>query len=254
MATVQVEIYNPLPSPARALDPERVIFDDADKEIREIEAARRITLAKELGLTAVVRTTLRMGTLQGAVVTIPYPLLTAEEVRVWYRFLPTVYSTQMPVAGTVLIGQSQVRDMKDYAFDQPPISVLEAWKAARDQKLFDTYEIRTPEAVQRPDPILLGWKHHTTGPIGPFLIARWGEALQDFAEIKKAVAAGGATLAAMQQQMSSLQRFSQPSLSWIGASINDGISTTFPMSGTISTTGTSTGFLSSLGSAFGLHG
>ena len=118
----------------------------------------RIELLRELGL-------------QAQLADLTYPRLTQDEASVWEKFLPRIY------------GGHQI-GVKNYSFDEIPLEVLQEWKHAKDLKIFDRIFIRTPEKEIYPDPILLGW---IDGGKDFWLIARWGESLLPFNEIRSLV-------------------------------------------------------------------
>lgn len=186
MATVEVEVY--ATGTGRALDPQRPA--SLEDEIREHELIAQRDAAARVGLTQVVATCeWRLAQLRCAR-TIAFPLLTPREVSVWRRFLPMTYSSRI----TSKNQSSQFfQPMESYAFDVPPLSVLELYASVQATQVFNHYEIWTPERPL-PEPILVGykkWLGQPLGqpwPIGPFLLARWGEALEDFETIAQTVA------------------------------------------------------------------
>lgn len=136
-------------------------------------------LIKTLGLSGQQR---YMETLEKAK-NVPYKLLSQEEARTWRNYLPSAY-----VEDAVLAGASDRRfrfsvmnRLSEYDFDLIPIAVLEAWQDCRQMGYFSSYEVWTAE--DQPDPLLVG----RLGSL-IFLIARWGESLKPFDEIKQEVA------------------------------------------------------------------
>ena len=102
----------------------------------------------------------------------PYPLLTKEELCIWCEFLPRKYGGNSPLP------------LSDYSYDLIKQEVLEEWEWASDLGIFDGFLIRTPESKVQEDPILLGYRNT---PAQYYLIARWGESLLPFAEIRTRV-------------------------------------------------------------------
>jgi len=96
-----------------------------------------------------------------------YHEITSEEMRIWEVWLPGSYTDSM-----LLI----------YSFDQIPATVLTAWEAAKALGVFQSFTIRTPETKKAQDPILIGWLKDV-----PYLIARWGESLRPFVEVRAIV-------------------------------------------------------------------
>ena len=98
--------------------------------------------------------------------------LSDKELKIWRMFLPT----------TSYRGDSLV----DYRYDLIPTEVLQDWKLVKDLGLFESFEIQTPE-LKNPDPILIGIRKIGDKDIR-YLIARWGESLIPFKEIRLKVA------------------------------------------------------------------
>lgn len=103
------------------------------------------------------------------------PPLSQDEMTVWREWLPTSYSD----------GDTGSRYMTHYNFDRIPKPVLTKWKFYKDQKIFEAFEIWTPERALVDDPILLG-------VIGTnrYLLARWGESdanLLSFDDIRRRI-------------------------------------------------------------------
>lgn len=186
MAVTEVELYTP-PITGTALDPARI--GPLEHEVTLLELAEKLRHAKALGLTQVVATCAQRTTRTRLSQQIDFPLLTEEEVRIWRAFLPTAYTSdpryEKAWPGNVMRGPY---GLASYAFDLPPVSVLELWSTLQSASAFDVYEIWTPERPM-PEPILLGYKEQ----VGPFLLARWGESLAPFEAIKKEVEARTAT-------------------------------------------------------------
>jgi hypothetical protein len=158
------------------------------------EWEHRLRLVEELGLAGQER---YMEALEKAK-EIPFKLLNLEEVRVWRRYLPFVYTggprrdarerltvreQRLSRRERLLLGLAD-DDVTDYADDLIPLEVLETWRHCQQMAYFESYEIwSTREEV---DPLLLG----RVGPL-LFLVARWGEALKPFEEIRQEVSASG---------------------------------------------------------------
>lgn len=102
-----------------------------------------------------------------------YPAINEEEMRIWSKWLPASYVSEP--------SKIQERKIESYKFDTIPEGVLNEWQLAKSLDLFEEFEIRTPER-QIQDPILIGWNNKI-----PYLIARWGESLIPFEEIKKSI-------------------------------------------------------------------
>jgi len=112
---------------------------------------------------------------------IPFKLLTPEEIRVWQRYLQKQYLDTATLLLELEHRSFRDRDRLDrYAHDLIPLNVLEAWLHCRQLGYFESYEIWSSE--EQPDPILIG----RVGPLS-FLIARWGESLKPFEEIRQEV-------------------------------------------------------------------
>lgn len=121
----------------------------------------RVELLREFGLKA-------------QLADLSYPQLTPDEFLVWEKFLPRRYGGD----------GSGSYEIKHYSFDEIPLEVLREWKHAQDLEIFDRFYIRTPESAVQYDPILLGYifmSHNW------WLIARWGESLLPFNEIRDLV-------------------------------------------------------------------
>lgn len=126
---------------------------------------------------------------------VPYPQLSGYELHVMMAFLPTAYKRTY---------------WHEYEFDVIPLSALKALEAADSLGVFSDFEIWTPEKPKSPprtrklDPMLVGvvggqgrfsgsrsqtWKYRGDCPSGVqfFPIARWGEALKSFSEMKRFV-------------------------------------------------------------------
>jgi hypothetical protein len=92
--------------------------------------------------------------------------LTLDEGLMWTRYLPTRYSDYQ---------------FKDFVFSDIPTDILQLYKTCKEQRLFESYSIRTPEK-QKSDPILIGNSEYKS-----YLLARWGESLLPIDKIKKIV-------------------------------------------------------------------
>ncbi|MEW6325257.1 MAG: hypothetical protein AB1515_07700 [Nitrospirota bacterium] len=153
---------------------------------------RRLRLIQELGLFGQER---YMGALEKAK-EIPFKLLNPEEIRIWRQYLPSSYTGSPARDARERLGfREHVYRRRllegdyvvDYAEDLIPLEVLEIWRRCQQMGYFDSYEIWS--AREEADPLLLG-------RIGPllFLIARWGECLKPFEEIRQAVQSEGGSL------------------------------------------------------------
>jgi hypothetical protein len=111
--------------------------------------------------------------------------MSADEKQIWNAFLPKTYEYYPPTDSSYgnkydyRGGGSAVQ----YSFDRIPHPVLAKWNECVEQKLFDKYEIWTPEKVSMPDPVLVGY-------IGErcYMVARWAESdanLVDISTIKR---------------------------------------------------------------------
>lgn len=147
------------------------------------EYAKRMELAKGLGLESQVSRLKEARLTTQLKSSIPFEYLEGETLKVWQRYLPMKYGTNEG---------SGWRLLKYYAFDLIPFSVLELWRSCEDKQVFDAYQVWTTE---KDDPILVGYKTIEKTTIGPWLIARWGESLKAFSEIQEEVKQMG-TLAA----------------------------------------------------------
>lgn len=126
---------------------------------------------------------------------VPYPRLSGYELHVTMAFLPTAYKRT---------------HWHEYEFDVIPLSALKALEAADSLGVFSDFEIWTPEKPKSPprtrniDPMLVGvaggqgrfsgsrsktWMYRgdCSSSVQFFPIARWGEALKSFSEMKRAV-------------------------------------------------------------------
>lgn len=179
-----VELYRP-PMTGTALAEDRATSAQVDLEAYALELTEKRKAATALGLLPHVVKRCEGELLRVSLQrTIGYPLMTDEEQHVWRAYLPTTYTTKSAPMMNGVGFRPGTRSMEQYAFDLPPVSVLEFWQAEKAVGLFDVYEIWTQEVVPV-DPILVAYRED----VGPFLLARWGEALKPFAEIKQAVQA-----------------------------------------------------------------
>ena len=120
----------------------------------------------------------------------------------------------------------------DYDFDTIPTSVLKQWRSVKAEGFFQAFEIWTPER-KAVDPILVGYVAKESKrvkrfvrAIGPFLIARWGEALASFAEITKLVEQRdhderAAHLDLLRYMKEEAERY-RPAARWVTPRVNDG--------------------------------
>ena len=136
---------------------------DLEREVNEQAINRKRVLCRELGLDKQIELLDRQRFLSN----FPYCEMTEEEYRVYGRVFPTKYCK----AG-----------IKEYRFDCIPNEVLELWFDVKRENVFDELEIWTPEQL-KVDPLLVGIVKKFS--LRPFLLARWGEALLGWEEIKK---------------------------------------------------------------------
>jgi len=151
-----------------------------DGEVTRMEQDRRIELSEALGLTTHKRVTQE----QRARAADRFPLLSGEDLTIWREYLPTRYDDREP--GIMMIAPPR---LAWYRFDAIPVSVLELWQTLKQEGAFANYEIWTPEKAPQAvtDPILAGYTSGGAGTTGPYLIARWGESLKPFADIKREI-------------------------------------------------------------------
>lgn len=147
----------------------------------QAKAARlkdRIADAQSLGLKTQVQSlrrklvSVKKG---GRIATLP---MTKNEVLIWGVWLPMTYKDRSDRHN------EYERQLSEYGFDQIPGHVLKLWKKYKEQKLFQRFEIWTPENP-RPDPILVGINGESS-----YLLARWGESdanLVSFEDIKREI-------------------------------------------------------------------
>lgn len=112
-----------------------------------------------------------------------YPALTAAEMRIWTWYLPRAYRRCGGVGHHVWLAPRSTR----YHFASVPAPVLDELDFCESLALFDDYVIRTPERRLRDlDPILCGLAYpdpYRQGEATPYLLARWGEALEPWTSI-----------------------------------------------------------------------
>jgi hypothetical protein len=80
-------------------------------------------------------------------------------------------------------------DIKDYKRSTIPIEVLQVYKFAKDNEMFEGYEIWFDDAA--PDPMLIGWNYTDdnsrekayTWNRRKYLIARWGDCALEMSEL-----------------------------------------------------------------------
>ena len=130
-----------------------------------INLRERIASAESLGLT--VQTQLHKEELR-YLENKPEGLspLTVDEMSIWHAWLPTIYRDDAHCPEKNVL----IRKLSSYAFDRIPSPVYRLWVRLEKQKVFDYYEIWTPEKEEKTDPVLIGvlaGQHH--------LLARWGE-------------------------------------------------------------------------------
>jgi hypothetical protein len=165
MAEMTIELYRQQPM----IEATKYVLDDT-------KAAQRAQWRQDLGLTGQLA-------LQRHKDLAPwYPHLSLEEWEVWRKFLPKDYHHAILPNRTL-----------EYTFDIIPDEVLEEWVFVQRMGWFRMYAIRTPEQATHLDPALFGWvDEHYMGSRGtpmarPYLIARWGESLLSFEDIKALV-------------------------------------------------------------------
>ena len=100
-----------------------------------------------------------------------YHEITSKEMKIWRAFLPTKYPNP------------HVVHWKLFDFDTVPLSVMEEIDFAKKTGLFRSLEIWTPEKLKHSDPVVVGISNSGR----TFLIARWGESLIPFEDIRKKV-------------------------------------------------------------------
>ena len=118
------------------------------------QCSEAVALAKELGLE------LQAKRYEKPLAENVFTPLSRDEITLWRAHCPTWYREG---------GGDNIRDLKDYAFDNVPIEVMRHWKAIKDNYAFDRYQIWTTERTRHTDPLLIG-------VIGQklYLLARWG--------------------------------------------------------------------------------
>lgn len=131
-------------------------------------------LAKSLGLNAQVGLIEREIKKEKSPV-LDTPAMTSDEMVIWRAFLPTAYWYQQ----RDMYGSG---DAQRYEYDAIPYPVLAKWQECRNEGLFDTYEIWSPE-IKNIDPALVGYVGERC-----YMLARWAESdanLVTFTDIKR---------------------------------------------------------------------
>lgn len=141
---------------------DRLFVQDNNRRVCQEDQARK-ELCESLGLGYQVERILAFD--PGII----YHEMTLDERNTWKKFLPTSY---------------RKGKWNGYNFDTIPIEVLHEIDFASKTELFSRLEIWTPEETTNPDPIVVG----ITVAGRHFLIARWGESLIPFQEIKQKMA------------------------------------------------------------------
>lgn len=150
------------------------IEEDVSVEANLLSARSELKFANKIGLRqqahqarrSVERLKKRRNKPHMTVTTQP---LNAQELAVWRQWLPRSYEKW---------------ELRYYEYDRIPVPVMEQWAELKKARVFQEFEIRTPERV-RPDPALFG---HRDGKV--WLIARWAESderLISFEEIAQQV-------------------------------------------------------------------
>jgi hypothetical protein len=157
---MQVEIFE-----EKRIDIDSTVFEEWN---------RRIQLIQELGLKGQEEWVAAYERAKN----IPFKILSQEELSIWREFLPTAYRDEQALMNHRFEDDEDSFRTQDYNRDFIPLKALEVWSECRLKGYFSSYQIRTAEI----DPVLIGM-------IGPlhFLIARWGESLKPFEEIKEQV-------------------------------------------------------------------
>jgi len=129
-------------------------------EERVAYLTKKMQLADELGLDAQVKI-LKREIVTEEKIQLTVPPMSPEEVAIWRAFLPTSYGSGYG---------NYSRNIGDYSFDRIPLPVLERWNQTKQERIYDSFEIWTPEKLEVVDPILVG-------TIGPryYMLARWAE-------------------------------------------------------------------------------
>lgn len=109
-----------------------------------------------------------------------YQEISKDDFRIWQKFLPRAYMFSPKQDGGFTENSSL------YKFDLIPEHVLDELVFCRSLSLFTEYSIRTPEQSQ--DPACFGhYFDHGAHHWREFLIARWGESLIAFEDIRRHV-------------------------------------------------------------------
>lgn len=101
-----------------------------------------------------------------------YQRVSEAKMKIWEAYLPKEYKG---------------RDLAEFSFKRIPETALVVWETAKEIGIFQEFSIRTPERKsimvrvkeRLQDPILLGWYDGA-----PYMIARWGESLRSFTQVK----------------------------------------------------------------------
>ncbi len=86
----------------------------------------------------------------------------------------------------------ETKRAEKYAEGPIPARVLHTLKTAKESGMFKRFEIWHPENV-KDDPLLVGFAHHEDPSYrdkdwmdgGTYILARWGEVLESFEDLKK---------------------------------------------------------------------
>lgn len=105
-----------------------------------------------------------------------YPLVTAQEMRMWQHWLPTSFVFTCSKLASPEEVTHVLRKL------HAPDEVLEEFRWAWNGNLFDTYEVRTPIRRDARDPLLLGRLGTQS-----YRVALWGESLRSQEEIQTLV-------------------------------------------------------------------
>jgi hypothetical protein len=120
----------------------------------------------------------------------PYRKLTKEEARVYKLLFP------------------QDVGVKAYSDGRIPIRVMQVIEHARSLKMFDFIRVWCPENADEPDPLLVGYVgEYDFSPKERYILARWGECLAPFSELRRKAAEKFRTayLAACKKEMSAIR-------------------------------------------------
>jgi hypothetical protein len=105
-----------------------------------------------------------------------YTALTPQDQTIWHRFLPCVYELAIQRGSGAT---TPYKNWNNYQFDVVPLDVLQEITFALEVRAFQWLQLRTPEQRVNDDPAIFGLV-----PGKEYLIARWGESLTPFAQIR----------------------------------------------------------------------